>query len=117
MKKRVKKIRPGRSEQHSAFEIAVWSAAKKIPRGKVATYSQIARMIGSPGAVRAVGNALRKNPFAPKVPCHRVVRSDGKAGGFGGKKNDAAKGKLLKAEGVKIMGGKIDLQRHCLQQA
>ena len=98
------------SSPFSSFEISVWSATRKIPRGRVATYSQIALIIGKPGAARAVGNALRKNPFAPNVPCHRVVRSDGSIGGFNGMKNNPRKEKLLREEGVEIKNGKIALR-------
>ncbi|MCK5107770.1 MAG: MGMT family protein, partial [Nanoarchaeota archaeon] len=63
------------------FENRVYSLCKKIPRGKVSTYGEIAKALNSKCA-RAVGNALNKNPYAPKVPCHRVVKSNGKVGGF-----------------------------------
>jgi O-6-methylguanine DNA methyltransferase len=87
------------------FNQAVWAATKKIPKGKVATYGVIAKMIRRPKASRAVGNALNKNPYAPQVPCHRVVRSDGSIGGFasGPKKKIA----LLTKEGVKISNNKV----------
>lgn len=65
----------------SNFENQVYEACKKIPKGSVVTYSEIAGAIGSPKAVRAVGNALNKNPFKT-VPCHRVIRSNGSVGGF-----------------------------------
>ena len=65
-----------------SFREKVYAAARKIPRGKVATYGAVALAIGAPRAARAVGNALNKNPFAPKVPCHRVVRADGSLGGY-----------------------------------
>lgn len=86
------------------FEQRVYSAVSKIPRGFVATYSAIAAACGS-GSARAVGQALRKNPFAPEVPCHRVVRSDGSLGGFFGKTSHGAlwkKRRLLEAEGVEF---------------
>jgi O-6-methylguanine DNA methyltransferase len=67
--------------QISGFERRVYEACKKIPRGSVTTYSEIARAIGSPRAMRAVGNALNKNPFL-SVPCHRVICNDGSVGGF-----------------------------------
>lgn len=66
----------------TAFEKKVYGALKKIPRGSVTTYGELARRIGHPRAGRAVGNALNKNPFAPAVPCHRVVRADGKLAGY-----------------------------------
>ena len=63
------------------FERKVYNTVKKIPKGEVLTYKEVARLIGSSLAFRAVGNALNKNPFA-EVPCHRVIRSDGKIGGY-----------------------------------
>lgn len=81
------------------FEKKVYDVVKKIPRGKVLTYKQVAMTIGKPNAARAVGNALNKNPFKD-VPCHRVIRSDGQIGGYRlGKKQ---KHLILKAEGVKL---------------
>lgn len=64
------------------FQQKVYDFVKTIPKGKTATYKEVAIAIGNPNAYRAVGNALNKNPFAPVVPCHRVVRSDGQVGGF-----------------------------------
>lgn len=90
---------------YTNFQLAVWKACAKIPRGKVATYSEIAKAIGKPKAVRAVGNALNKNPHAPRVPCHRVIKSDGSVGGFA--HGTEKKIKMLKKEGVKIKNGKI----------
>ena len=58
------------------FQIKVWKEIKKIPKGKVATYKQIARKIGYSKASRAVANACGKNPYAPLIPCHRVIKSD-----------------------------------------
>ncbi len=66
----------------SKFQEKVYQAVAKIPKGETRTYAQIAAAVGYPRAYRAVGNALNKNPFLGKVPCHRVVRSDGKAGGY-----------------------------------
>lgn len=91
------------------FEEKVWELMKKIPRGKVTTYALIARKLNT-RAYRAVGNACRRNPYAPRVPCHRVVRSDGTVGGFGGKtsgKTVEKKIRLLKKENVKVKNGKI----------
>ncbi len=93
------------SSSLNSFNTQVWNATKQIPKGKVATYGTIARMIGRPGSARAVGNALNKNPYAPKVPCHRVVRSDGQVGGFASGSDQ--KTKMLKAEGVAISNGKV----------
>ncbi len=92
----------------TAFEQRVYDQCRRIPKGKVATYKDIAQAIGS-RAYRAVGQALHKNPFAPEVPCHRVIASDGTLGGFAsGLKNKRA---LLEQEGVQILKGKIDLKR------
>ena len=58
------------------FQLKVWAYLRKIPPGSVKTYSQVAKGIGKPLAFRAVANAIGKNPYAPKIPCHRVIRSD-----------------------------------------
>ena len=84
----------------------MYALCKKIPRGKVSTYKEIGKALGGKGQIyRAVGAALNKNPFAPVVPCHRVVKSDGSIGGFahGTKKKIS----LLQKEGIKIKKGKI----------
>ena len=81
------------------FQRAVLLACSRIPKGQTRTYSQIARAIGKPKAARAVGNALAKNPFAPLIPCHRVVKSDGSPGGYSGKGGVKTKRRLLAAEG------------------
>ena len=87
------------------FQKKVWMAMVRIPKGKVATYAQVAARIGKPNAARAVGNACNANPFAPDVPCHRVIASSGKLGGFAfGIKE---KVKLLTQEKVRIVNGKI----------
>jgi O-6-methylguanine DNA methyltransferase len=93
----------------TSFAQKVWAAASRIPRGKVATYKDVARAIGKPRAYRAVGSALNKNPHAPKVPCHRVVASGGRLGGYAG--GLSKKTKLLAKEGVKVLRGKVDLER------
>jgi len=80
----------------------VWNYLKKIPRGKVKTYSEVAKAIGKPLAVRAVANAIGKNPLAPQIPCHRVIRSDGSLGGYSGKGGIKTKRLLLKKEGVTL---------------
>ena len=71
----------------------------KIPKGKVKTYKEVAIAINKPKAARAVANACGKNPYAPKVPCHRVISSDGSLGGFSAPGGIKAKKKLLKKEG------------------
>ncbi len=80
------------------FQKRVYDVVRKIPKGKTLTYAQVAVAIGQPKAARAVGNALNKNPFAPQVPCHRVIRSDGSIGGFARGSNK--KIQLLKSEGA-----------------
>ena len=84
------------------FQLKVWSYLKKIPRGSLKTYSQVAKAIGNPLAVRAVANAIGKNPYAPKIPCHRVIRSDGSLGGYSGRGGIKTKIFLLKKEGIKL---------------
>ena len=86
----------------TAFQLKVWKYLKKIPRGSVNTYSQGAKGIGKPLAVRAVANAIGKNPYAPRVPCHRVIRSDGSLGGYSGKGGIKTKKLLLKKEGITL---------------
>lgn len=88
------------------FNIKVWAALNLIPRGKITTYKAIAEYLGQPRAARAVGRACNKNPGAPKIPCHRVIKSDGSLGGYrGGVKR---KIELLKAEGVKVIDNKVE---------
>ena len=82
------------------FQLKVWAYLRKIPRGSVRIYSQVAKDIGKPLAIRAVANAIGKNPYAPKIPCHRVIRSDGSLGGYSGKGGIKTKKKLLKSEGI-----------------
>ena len=84
------------------FQIKVWNYLKKIPKGKVKTYKQVAKAIGMPKAARAVANACGKNPYAPKIPCHRVIRSDGGLGGYSGRGGIKQKLKLLRSENVAI---------------
>ena len=86
----------------TVFQLKVWAYLKKIPRGSVKTYSQVAKAIGKPLAVRAVANAIGKNPYAPKIPCHRVIRSDGTIGGYSGKGGIQQKRRLLRLEKVLI---------------
>ena len=74
----------------------------KIPKGSVKTYKQVAIAINSPKSARAVANACGKNPYAPKVPCHRVVRSNGSLGGFSAPGGTRVKKKLLEKEGFML---------------
>lgn len=84
------------------FQKKVWSALCDIKKGEVITYAALAKRIGKPKAVRAVANAVGANPFAPDVPCHRVVRTDGGLGGYSGKGGVKTKLTLLKKEGFDI---------------
>ena len=84
------------------FQVKVWKYLKTIPKGKVITYKQLAKAINMPEAARAVANACAKNPYAPKIPCHRVIRSDGSLGGYSGLGGIRQKKRLLRSEKVKI---------------
>ena len=89
----------------------IYEAVKKIPRGRVATYGQIAMLAGNKNMCRAVGNALHKNPNPDDIPCYRVVNSKGELSGefaFGG---IGAQQKLLEADGIEVVNGKVDLQK------
>lgn len=91
-----------RTVQVTKFQENVYAALLEVPRGKVVSYGELAKAIGC-GSPRAVGQALRKNPFAPRIPCHRVVATDGSLGGFCGRRETATlarKRALLEAEGV-----------------
>src|SRR4051812_35444527 len=87
-----------RMRPYPGFYQAVWKACASIPAGQVRTYGWIAREIGKPKAARAVGQALGKNPFAPEIPCHRVVGADGRLTGYSGPGGLAAKRRLLAKE-------------------
>ena len=84
------------------FQKMVWIEIKKIPKGKTITYKELAIKIGKPKAYRAVANACAKNPLLGIIPCHRVIRGDGKMGGYMGKKGIERKKRLLQSEGVKL---------------
>ena len=86
----------------TGFQKMVWTEIKKIPRGKTITYKELAVKLGKPNAYRAVANACAKNPLLEIIPCHRVIRSDGKMGGYMGEKGIERKKRLLKSEGVKF---------------
>ena len=81
------------------FQVKVWKYLKTISKGRVKTYKQVAIGINRSKSARAVANACAKNPYSPKIPCHRVIRSDGKLGGFSGPGGIKSKKKLLKKEG------------------
>ena len=84
------------------FQIKVWKYLKKIKKGEVKTYKEVAIAIKKPKAARAVANACAKNPYAPKIPCHRVIRSDGTIGGFSSPGGTKTKKKMLRKEGFSI---------------
>lgn|SRR3989344_6874846 len=92
-----------------SFNEKCYAILRKVPKGKVTTYGSIARALKSKG-YRAIGNAMNKNPYSPKVPCHRVVKSNGELGGFafGVEK----KIEMLKKEGVVVKNGKVDLDKY-----
>lgn len=93
----------------------IYGAVRKIPRGRVATYAQIAAMAGNPRMCRVVGNALHQNPYFGDVPCHRVLNAKGELSSafvFGGEGVQAA---MLEAEGVEVTDGKVDLTRYKMQ--
>ncbi len=91
------------------FERKVYKEVAKIPEGKVRSYKYIAEKIGKPAACRAVANALRKNPFIGKVPCHRVIKSDGIIGGFS--RGVSTKKKLLRQEGLTIRENNVIIKK------
>jgi methylated-DNA-[protein]-cysteine S-methyltransferase len=82
------------------FQIAVWKELLKIPAGSTKTYKEIAVAIGKPKSSRAVANACAQNPYAPDVPCHRVVRSDGSLGGYSAEGGIERKRQLLEMESM-----------------
>ena len=89
----------------------IYEAVKKIPKGCVATYGQVAAMAGEPKMARAVGNAQHKNPDPDHIPCYRVVNSKGELSGafaFGGSDEQANR---LRADGIEVIGNKVDLQK------
>ena len=93
----------------SSFKQTVYELTRQIPKGKVATYVQLARLAGKPKAARAVGGFMRTNPDAPNTPCHRVVSSTGKLTGYSAKGGINKKKEMLIQEGVKFKGNCVDL--------
>ena len=93
----------------------IYDAVRKIPKGKVATYGLVAQLAGNPKMSRAVGNALHKNPDPDNIPCYRVVNSKGELSGefaFGGMDIQA---KLLRADGIEVVDGKVDLKKYMMK--
>ena len=102
-------IKAGLLKPSMNFNEKVWALTARIPKGKVTTYAAIARKLNTK-AYRAVGNAMNRNPFAPTVPCHRVVGSDGKLTGYAhGLPKKAA---MLRAEGVEVEGERVALEAY-----
>lgn len=95
----------------TSFREKVYMVAKRIPRGKVATYGEIARLAGNPKAARAVGSFMKTNPRAPIIPCHRVVASNGALTGYSAKGGLKTKKAMLIREGVHFKGSRVDLAR------
>lgn len=91
------------------FAQKVWTVTARIPRGQVTTYGEVARQLHSK-AYQAVGAALWRNPYAPRVPCHRVVGSDGQLVGFAG--GIPEKQRMLTQEGIEIINGRVDVERY-----
>ena len=94
----------------TSFRDKIYRLTCQIPRGKVATYGQLAKLAGHPKAARAVGYFMKTNPDAPRTPCHRVVASDGSLHGYSGPGGLTAKKKRLLAEGVAFSGNKVNLE-------
>lgn len=88
------------------FQEKVYAQCIKIPKGKVTTYKAIAKKLNS--SPRAVGQALKHNPYAPKVPCHRVIKKNGTLGGYDGKAYNKKKLLMLKKEGIIIKNNRVD---------
>ncbi len=86
--------------KRKSFADWVYECLRRVPRGRVISHQDLAKAVGSPGAARAVGNALKANPDVPGTPCHRVVCSDGTIGGY--QKGLNKKVALLRADGVKV---------------
>ena len=90
-----------------SFREKVYRIVKKIPEGRIMTYKQVAKLVGSPRAFRAVGNALNKNPDLETIPCHRVIKSNGEVGGY--RHGTKRKASLLGKEGMIIKKGRVVL--------
>lgn len=95
----------------SLFADKVYALTKQIPKGKVATYGQLAKKAGKPKAARAVGLFMKTNPNAPHTPCHRVVSWDGSLTGYSGKGGISGKKAMLLEEGVYFTGEKVNLKK------
>ncbi len=94
-----------------SFKDTVYNITAHIPKGKVATYGQIALLAGNPKAARAVGSFMKTNPFAPRVPCHRVVAGNGSLTGYSAAGGVVKKKSMLIREGVRFLKEKVDMSR------
>ena len=101
-------IRAGKLVPGMSFNQRIWALTSRVPKGSVTTYAELARAVGTK-AYRAVGNAMNKNPYAPGVPCHRVVGSDGSLTGYA--HGLAKKRKMLVEEGVECRGNRVVVER------
>ena len=106
-------IKSGRLAPGMSFHEKVWALTSQVPAGKVTTYAAIARKLKT-RAYRAVGQALNRNPYAPQVPCHRVVGSAGALTGFAG--GLAKKAAMLRDEGVRVVNGKVDVAKYGVEE-
>ena len=104
-----KQILAGKLVPGMSFAQKVWALTARVRPGRVTTYGQIADKLGT-RASRAVGGAMHRNPYAPEVPCHRVVGHDGSLVGFGG--GLKRKQRMLSHEGIEFVNGKVDMARH-----
>lgn len=98
----------GKARAPTAFELRVYDVLRtRVPKGYVTSYAALAKVLGS--SARAVGGAMKRNPFAPQVPCHRCVCSNGSLGGFNGRMQNPKKERMLRAEGVTFeKSGKVE---------
>ena len=90
------------------FTSRILDALVRIPAGRVSTYAELASSVSSPRHARAAGNALKKNLLAPGVPCHRIIRSDGRVGGYSARGGVGEKIRLLRSEGIRVTGGRVE---------
>ncbi len=95
---------------NTPFSQIVYEKLREVPKGKVITYGQLAKLSGKPKAARAIGMLMAKNPDAPQTPCHRVVASDGSLHGYSGGNGLHTKKKMLIEEGIVFKGDKVDLK-------
>ena len=106
-------VKRSKSKPRSSFDEKCYRILSTVPRGRVTTYREIGRALGTK-AYRAVGNAMGRNPYAPRVPCHRVVKVNGDIGGF--MHGPKRKAELLRREGVAVAQGRvIDFKKHLYQ--